>query len=237
MSRNLPAISAQGEPLGETTVKLTPPNGMDASTWQQLIELGAAHFRRTSGVSEPTLEVLKAYDVSDEISKKAWRLLGYGHNWERYRKALAIRGVLPLGVGLTVTQSLAIDIMSDPTQGSFRTRLRKANIKEFQWQQWMLDVNFAEQFNTLVTRRMNANSGLIDVTLTEAAIQGSMDAIKYYDKRIGRDPDKRSEIDGRKVIVIVMDAITKHLSEHPDLLRKIAAEIEVRMKVNGDIHD
>jgi hypothetical protein len=180
---------------------------------------------------------LKAYDIGDEISKKTWRLLGYAHNWERFRKALAIRGVLPLGVGLTSEQSLSIDIMSDPKQGSFQTRLRKAGIKEFTWQQWMLDVNFAEQFNALVTRRMNANSGLIDVTLTEAAIKGSMDAIKYYDKRLGRDPDKRSEIDGRKVVVVVMDALTKHLSDQPDVLRRIAAEIEVRMKVNGDIHD
>jgi hypothetical protein len=130
-SSNLPAISATGEPVGNKLVKLTPPNGIDNSTWAQLIELGATHFRRTSGVSEPTLEILKAYDIGDEISKKTWRLLGYTHNWERFRKALAIRGVLPLGVGLTSEQSLSIEIMSDPTQGSFQTRLRKAGIKEF----------------------------------------------------------------------------------------------------------
>lgn len=237
---SLPAITNSGEPVGneEAAAKIKPPNGVTAEHWIEMIELAATHFRRTSGVGKPTLEILRAYDVEERIPKKVWRLVfNYPHNQQRFENALAVRGVLPLGVGLTSQQSLAIDIMSDPSQGAFRTRLRKAGIKELQWQQWMLDVNFAEQFNNLCTRRLNANKGLIDVALTEASISGNLEAIKYYDKRTGRDPDKKSEMDGRKVIAIIIDILAKQLVDQPDKLRSIAAELEVRTKVNGDLYN
>ena len=235
----LPAINAKGEPVGQEDAakRIRPPNGVSTDDWIALIELAATHFRRTSGVGKPTKEILRAYDVDDTIPEKTWKLVfDYQHNFKNFEKALAVRGVLPLGVGLSPVQSLAIDIMSDPSQGTFKIRLKKANITAMQWQMWMLDPNFAEQFNLLTTRRMNANKGLIDVTLTEAALSGSLEAIKYYDKRVGRDPDKRNELDGRKVVAIVVDVLTRQLVEYPDLMRKIFAELEVRTKFNdGDV--
>lgn len=229
----LPAISPKGEPLGNPAAGkvIKPPNGVPHEEWIELIELAATHFRRTAGAGKPEREILKAYDVSEAVSKKTWKLVfDYPHNLEDFEKALAVRGVLPLGVGLTAQQSLALDIMSDPSLGSFATRCRKAGIRPAQWQQWLLDPNFADQFNTLVGRRMNANKGLIDTVITAQALEGSLEAIKYYDKRVGRDPDKKHEMDGQKVVNILVDVLTKVLSDQPELMRQIFAELEVKLK-------
>ena len=234
----LPAISDKGEPVGKSNAGkvIKPPNGVPRQEWLELVELGATHFRRTAGVGKPTKEILKAYDVDERISARTWSLVfDFQHNLKEFENALAIRGVLPLGVGLTAEQSLAMDIMSDPSAGTFKTRCRKANITPATFQMWMLDRNFAEQFKLLSDRRMNANAALIDTVLTSSALEGSLEAIKYYDKRIGRDPDKKSEMDGRKVVGIMVDVLTKVLANDPDTLRQIFAELEVRMKFDGDV--
>lgn len=234
----LPAISENNEPVGNADAGklIRPPNGVPRDQWVELIELAATHFRRTSGAGKYSIETLRPYDIDERISKKTWTLVfDFAHNRIEFENALAVRGVLPLGVGLTAQQSLALDIMSDPSAGSWQTRCRKAGIKPATWQMWMLDRNFQEQFKTLVDRRINANAALIDTVLTESALSGSLEAIKYYDKRIGRDPDKKSEMDGRKVVGIMVDVLTKVLANDPDTLRTIFAELEVRMKFDGDV--
>lgn len=233
---NLPIISPRGEPVGNENAgkRIRPPNGVPMDQWVALIELAAQNFRNTSGVLEPTREILEALDIDEYVTKQTWNLVfNYPHNVDKFKDALVVRGVLRLGKGLTPQQSMAIDVISNPSMGSFKTRLRKCGITETQWSQWLLDPIFAEQFNNLVTRRMNSLSGIVDTTLTQSAIDGNLEAIKYYDKRHGRDPDKRSGADGKEVAAVVIDVMTRVLAEYPDLLRKMAAELEVRLKLNG----
>lgn len=216
---------------------IKPPNGVTKYEWQVIVECAVVNFRRTAGLGPVTKEVLKAVDIDGKVSDRAWtQCFDFPHNLEVLKTVLAVRGVLPLGQGLTPEQNLAIEILADPLQGSMTTRMKKANISKSTLDKWMLHKPFAEQLNMYAMNRMNSAKGLIDTALTSAAIDGSLDAMKYYDKRTGRDPDKKSELDGRMVIQVVLDALMKHLSDQPDVMRAIAAEIEVRTALNGDVH-
>lgn len=227
-----------GNPVGTLPQKLKPPNGVPANEWAAVIEFAVENFRLTAGMGAISRSVLEARDIDEVVSKKTWGLIfDYQHGQKILQDALVIRGVLPLGLGLSAEQNLAIEILSDPMQGSLTTRLKKANLTKTKLDKWLLHKPFADQLNMLAQRRMNASRGFVDVALTANAVEGNMDAIKYFDKRVGRDPDKKEQMDSQMVIQIVLDALTKHLSGSPDdvnKLRAIAAEIEVRTKLNGN---
>lgn len=224
------------------------------SDWLAVIEFAAQHFMNTAGLGKPEKAALRAYDIDDTVPQRSWDLIfDFGKSREKFLAALAVRGVVPLGQGLTAQQSLAIDILTDPNvSGTWNTKLRKAGVTEKQMSLWMESETFAGQFKLLATRRMNQVLPAVDVVLATKALSGEMDALRYYDKRMGRDPDKKEEMSSREVVSIVLDSLSKHLlsmrrctcgpvhdatkcsaPDGPHMLRTIASEIEVRMKVNG----
>lgn len=235
-----PALrNSDGEPVGNENASkvIAPPNGITVAQWQHIIELAVGNFRLTAGIGEPTRNHLVALDIDEVIPKNVWDLLfNYAHNLERFQGALAVRGVLPLGRGITAEQSIALEIISDPMNRSLATALRKADVKQATFDKWMHHAPFAEQMKLIAERRLNQVQPLVDMEVTRQAVGGSLEAIKYFDKKTGRDPDKKQEMDGRKVIQIVIDVLAKHLTEQPELLRQIAAELEVRTKANGDVY-
>ena len=215
--------------------RIKPPNGVPTEDWLSMIEFAVQNFTMSAGLAKPEKATLRAFDVDDTIPAKSWDLVfDFGKNLEKFMQALSVRGVIPLGRGLTARQMLAIDILSDPNvSGTWGTKLKKAGISEKQLSLWMESETFANQFRMLSTKRMNQALPAVDVVLTTKALSGEMDAVKYLDKRMGRDPDKKEEMSSRQVVSIVLDALTKHLSKDPEKLRAIAAEIEVRMKLDG----
>jgi len=222
----------------EISHRIKPPNGVSVDDWIGVIELAVQNFRLTAGVGPPDKAILRALDVDDTIPKKSWDLIfDYGHNIDTLMNALAVRGVVPLGRGLTPQQSMALDILTDPNvTGTWNTRLRKAGLSEKQLAQWMLHEPFALQFKAVAQQRMNSVQPVVDVVLSAKAVNGELDAIKYFDKRVGRDPDKKQEMDGRRVVGIVLDAITRQLAAvegGQEILQKIVSDIEFRMKMDG----
>lgn len=216
--------------------RIRPPNGVATSDWLSMIEFAVQHYLNTAGLGTPSKASLKAYDIDDTIPDKSWDLVfNYGKPREKFMEALAVRGVLPAGRGLTAQQMLAIDILTDPhVSGTWGTKLKKAGITEKQLSLWMETETFSGQFRLITSRRMNQVLPAVDVVLAAKALSGEMDAVKYLDKRMGRDPDKKDEMSSREAVAIVLDSLSKHLAkDHPDILRSIAADIEVRMKLNG----
>jgi hypothetical protein len=230
------------EPGREIAHRIKPPNGVMQEQWIAVIEFAVTNFRLSHGGGTPDKPTLRALDIDDIIPEHVWNLIfDYGHNRELFLEALAVRGVVPLGRGLTAQQSLALDILTDPNvTGTWKTRLRKAGLTELTLSRWMQHPPFEQQFKAIAQQRMNNMAPAVDVVLTAQALEGSMDAIKYFDKRVGRDPDKKQEMDGRRVVGIVLDSMTKHLSSMPggmEVLQKIADEIDLRMKIDGNIHN
>lgn len=231
-----PALrDSDGNPVGSLK-PIKPPNGVPEKEWRHLIELAVGNFRLTAGLGYPDRKNLEALDIDEVVSKKTWDLIyKFEHNRSHFEAALAVRGVLPLGSGISAEQSLALEVLADPGQGSLKTRIRKAGITPAIFEKWMLHEAFQKQLELLAKRRLNNAKGLVDIQLTAQALDGQLDAIRYFDKRVGRDPDKKEVMDGRKVIDIVVDVMTKFLTDQPDLLRKMAAELEVRTKLDGDV--
>lgn len=230
----LPTLGPDSE-TQKLTERIKAPNGVPTSEWYFIIELAVQNYNLSAGLAAPEKATLRALDVDNRVSDLTWSLLfDFGTGREKFYQALAARGVVPLGQGLTTQQMLAIDIVSNPNvTGTWNTKLKKAGVTPTQWTLWMANENFANQFRTLIGKRINQALPVVDGVLASKAIAGELDAIKYFDKRTGRDPDKREEMSSRQVVSIVLDALTKHLSKDPDKLRAIAAEIEVRMKLDG----
>lgn len=239
---NLPANIVGPGPTQDSydnTIKLKPPNGVPKDEWLSIIECAAQNYRLSNGVAAHEKATLKAFDIDSEVSEKTWDLVfDYKFNLDRLHEALSVRGVAPLGRGLTAQQSVVLDLLTDPSHGNvtWKTRLRRAGITEATFASWLSHEPFALQLKTLASHRMNSVQGIVDAALAGKAMDGELDAIKYYDKRVGRDPDKKQEMDGRRAVGIIIDVMTKHLSDQPEIMRKIAAEIEVRMKLDGGLH-
>ena len=236
----LMARGADGSPVGNKDAPqvIKPPNGVSQNDWVAIIELAVLNFRMTAGIGKPEKSMLKALDIDDSIPAKSWDLVfDYPVGQEAFMTALAVRGVVPLGQGLTAKQSIALELVTDPNQpGNLATKLRKLGVKQAEFQGWLQQSAFLEQYKLLAEKRMNSARFAVDTTLAQKALDGEMDAIKYFDKRVGRDPDKKDEVDGRMVVSVVLDVLTKHLAKQPDLLREIAAELEVRTKLNGNVY-
>jgi hypothetical protein len=242
------------EDTKELTKRIVPPNGVSPSEWYALIEFAAQNYTLTAGLAKPEKAVLRALDVDDTVSERTWNLVfDFPTNYEKFMQALAVRGVEPLGRGLTARQILVIDILTNPNiPGTWNTKLKKAGVSEMQLSLWMESEIFAGQFKMLTQKRMNQALPAVDVVVATKALSGEMDAVKYLDKKMGRDPDKKEEMSNRQLVAIVIDALSKHLlgarrctcgpvhddskcsfMSGPDQLRTIAAEIEVRMKADG----
>ena len=230
----LPTLSPD-EDTQKLTARISPPNGVSSSDWFTMIEFAVQNYTLSAGLARPEKSTLRALDIDDTVSERSWDLVfDFAHNLEKFHQALAVRGVVPLGQGLTAQQMLALDIVSNPNvTGTWNTKLKKAGVTPTQWALWMEGENFASQFRMLIGKRINQALPVVDGVIAAKAVAGELDAIKYFDKRTGRDPDKQEEMSSRQVVSIVLDALTKHLSNDPDKLRAIAAEIEVRMKLDG----
>lgn len=224
------------EPVQMSTItRVRPPLGVPHPEWKEVIELAVGYFRKNSG-TEPTLANLKYEDVDRRVSEKTWQLLSYKHNWKILEGAFGVRGIAPLGRGLTAAQTLCIDMITNPLdRSSLATKLKKANVSLAQYNEWMYHDVFLATLQERAERNLNTAAPLVTMALTHGATSGDINHIKYFDKRAGRDPDKTETLDGARVVKVVIDSLTRHLSaEHPDLLRAIAADIEVGIKFDGE---
>jgi hypothetical protein len=229
---------ANGNPIGsaEKARRIIPPVGVPKKEWEYLLELAAMVFKMTAGVAKYDLDMLRKFDSDKVITEKSWKLLALHHNEEILRGALAVRGVLPLGSGLTTLQSLLIDSLTNPAdQSALRTKLRKLGISQYLYNEWTHHKAFQEQLRLRAERNLNTAAPLVTMNITRmAAHESNLAAIVYFDKRAGRDPDRRENIDSAELLSIVVEVLTKQLVDQPELLRRIAAELEVRTKLNGN---
>jgi hypothetical protein len=224
------------EPIQMSTItRVRPPLGVSPKDWKEVIELAVGYFRKNSG-NEPTFAALKLEDIDRRVSERTWQLLSYKHNWKILQNAFSIRGIAPLGRGLSAAQTLCIDMITNPLdRSSLATKLKKAGVTQAQYNEWMFHDVFLATLQERAERNLNTAAPLVTMALTHGATSGDLLAIKYFDQRAGRDPNKTETLDGARVVKVVIDSLTRHLSaDHPELLRAIAADIEVGIKFDGE---
>lgn len=230
--------SAEGtlEPIQmNLTTRVRPPLGVSQKEWKEVIELAVGYFRSHNG-SEPTLSALRLQDVDRRVSERTWQMLSYKHNWKILEGAFGVRGIAPLGRGLTAAQTLCIDMITNPLdRASLTVKLKKAGVSLAQYNEWMFHDVFLATLQERAERNLNTAAPLVTMALAQGATAGDINHIKYFDQRAGRDPNKTETLDGARVVKVVIDSLTRHLSaEHPELLRAIAADIEVGIKFDGE---
>jgi hypothetical protein len=187
-SKHMP-IDAMGYPLGKSstyTAKAIPfPPGLSREEWLTSLEVATEYFRQTAGLVPPTKEALRA--MSD-MEPRVWDILyDNGQAQRSFESALALKGILKRGSGLTYDQLRALRYLTDVTvRGTLETRLKHLGVTWERFQNWQRDARFNEQFKALSEEILDQAQPLVMVELARNSVRGNLEAIKYFHQVTGR---------------------------------------------------
>lgn len=216
----------------DAAVRIQPPKTIRLNDWIRAVEVAVEHYRVSGGL-EPTVEALAEFDSlhGQTVNVTTWQELLKKKNWQLFMVALSVRGIRPVGESLTPQQKIAIEWATNwADHRTLGTKLKALGISLTQWNMWLKDRKFAEQYNLQAEKVIQEAAPAVTMALVHKATSGDMRGIEYFDKRAGRDPDKQEAIDGREVARVVVDVLSRHLArDYPHLLDSIASELKARL--------
>jgi hypothetical protein len=219
-------VDSMGYPVGPTSPDVAkairPPLGVSPGEWRTAIEVATEYFRATAGTMPPTREALEAIS---SLPPRVWNLLHREENLSRWQAALAVRGILKKGSGLTHDQLLALRAITDVTmKGDIASRLRRLGVSWETYQNWMRDQRFSSQLQTLTSAAMEEAQPLISLELTRGAVAGDLSKVKYFHELTGKAPATSTEADVKAFMVGLIEVLQGEIS-NPDQLRRIAERL------------
>jgi hypothetical protein len=182
-------LDALGYPVGASARKAATaipcPKGISSEEWLTAIEVAVEHFRLTSGVISPTRAMLEPLS---SMEPRVWETIyDDDENQRKFESALALKGVLKRGSGLTFDQMRALRYLTDVTvRGTLETRLSHLKISWERFQNWQRDPKFNEQFKQISEEVLEQAQPLVMMELTRQGVRGNLDAIKYFHQVTGR---------------------------------------------------
>jgi len=182
-------IDALGYPIGktlkQTATAIPRPKGISYEHWLTAIEVATEHFRLTAGVITPTRQILESLS---SMPTETWDIIyDDGPNQRSFESALALKGILKKGSGLTFDQMRALRYLTDVTvRGTLETRLKHLGITWERFQNWQRDPRFNEQFKSISEEVLNQAQPLVMMELTRQGVRGNLEAIKYFHQITGR---------------------------------------------------
>jgi hypothetical protein len=219
-------VDAMGYPIGmptEAAVKaVRAPMGVTGREWHTALEVATEYFRLTSGMAELSLAAMKS---SSDLRPKIWDLIYSEDNIDTWHAALALKGMMKKGSGLTFEQLRALRYLTDVTsRGDLSQKLRKLGISWEVYQNWMRDAKFKAQFQQAAEQILDEAQAPVAVALAKGAIEGKLEVVKYFHQITGKyqSQDKASV---EKFMVGLVEILQGELSEYPDLLRTIAGRL------------
>lgn len=219
-------VDAEGYPIGlpsERVVRaLRPPVGVNGRQWLTALEVATEYFRLTRGMA---LLSEQAMVSASDLDKNVWRLIYHPDNIDQWHAALALKGMMKKGSGLTFDQHRALRVLTDVTsKGDIKSRLRKLGVSWEVYQNWMRDKKFSEQFKALANDILDQNQAPVLMALTAGAVEGNLAKIEYFHKITGQYQDTQ-KADVEKFMVGLVEVLQGELKEHPELLRSIAGRL------------
>lgn len=220
----------------DAAVRIKPPKGIGLTQWIRAVEVAVSAYQGSEGKA-PTVEGLAEYDAmhGQTVELETWQQLLIKKNWELFLVALSVRGVRPVGEALTPQQKLAIEYATNAADHrTLGAKLKSLGVTLAQWNLWLKDPKFYEQYDLYAEKQLREAAPAVTMALVHKATAGDMRGIEYFDKRAGRDPDKNEALDGRQVVQVVVDVLSRHLSaDYPHLLNSIASELKARLELNA----
>lgn len=223
-------VDSMGYPIGLSDEKiaqrLRPPVGVTRREWLTALETASEYFRMTSGLVDFS-EDCEAMKSISSMEPRKWEIIYRADNIDTWHSALAMRGIMRKGSGLTFDQMRALRYLTDITQkGDIHLRLKKLGITWETFQSWMRDKKFSEQFNAVAEEVLDQAQAPVLMALTRGAVEGNLQKIQYFHQVTNKfQPEDKSKADVEKFMVGLVEILQGTLSEHPDILREIAGRL------------
>lgn len=204
------------------------PAGFDPRIFRDIIAVVNIFWTRDGVV--PTVE--EAYKHWPRIPKKTY---SKAFATPELAEALELRGIsMDETLGLSPQQSIAIQLLSDPTdRRAMNTKLRQIGVSMVTYQNWMRQPLFSK----LLAQRSEQNLGdavpiAMNAIVSNAAAGDQRAAEKILEISGRHNPAQQERNSAREVILLVVEAVLKHVSS-PNERTAILGEVEAAMK--GDV--
>jgi hypothetical protein len=161
------------------------------------------------------------------MDAKVWDIIYHGANVDKFHSALALKGILKKGAGLTYDQRRLLNVLTDLTiKGDITQRLKKCGVSWDTFQNWQRDAAFKTQLDA-ITQSVTADAEpLIMMELTRGAVEGNLAKIQYFHQLSGRfDPNRQQQADIRAFMVGLMEIMQEFVTD-PEQLRKLAGRLK-----------
>lgn len=199
------------------------------------VVLGAVHVLWMMGDSRmPTVKEIsdRAGQVDPDDILKILR-------HKRFRQAALSRGIqwpdkwnenvhngTVLRSHLRPEQAQVLALVMEPSRESLHQKLRKAGITAATWMQWLKEPMFAEAVRVTSENMLGAAQSAVHSSVINSASSGNVAAQRLYYELTGRhDPAKQQMIDFGNVIGLLLEVLTRHITD-PLVLGKINADLD-----------
>lgn len=151
--------------------------------------------------------------------------IGFYLRQEETNHALAVRGV-STEVHLTPEQDYVISILGDTSSKlNFNERMRRAGVSQAKLTAWRKNPVFDQAMKGLA-EQVTANHDIALFELGRKVGEGDMRAIEKSLEISGRyNPAQQSTVDALALINRVVEILSVHLSDHPEIFRAIAKDL------------
>lgn len=166
-------------------------------------------------------------DVDKILRHKRFRLmaLGRGIQWPDNWNAAEHNGAV-LRSHLRPEQAQVLALVLEPTKESFQAKLRRAGINAATWMGWLNEPMFAEAVRVSSENLLGASQAAIHASVVSGASAGNVQAQRLYYELTGRhDPAKQQMQDLQNVVRLLLEVITRHVTD-PIVLNRINNDMD-----------
>lgn len=151
------------------------------------------------------------------------RMKARGINWKSSDNRGEIR--------LTTEQAAAINFLTDPTSKLDLTqRLKKAGITYSVYRNWLRNPAFSALIRGVAETNLDAHLPDFHTQVIKRGLAGDLKAIQFAYELTGRhDPAKQQAVDMSRLVMLLLEVITRHITD-PDKLLAINADIDLVLK-------
>lgn len=221
--------------MGQAIQKFSTPPGVEPQTFRNVIN--AAY---TAWIGNQKHRLPAPDDVAVYCSHQRGTIAKIMETRE-FHVAITDRGVpWEEDQGLTAKQHLALSVMTDPTdRRTPAVKLKAVGVTYPQYRAWMKNPLFANALQRITEGMINDHLADMQTALTNKAINGDLNAIKFAYELTGKhDPAQKEVIQLRALVQMLLEVLTKHLSGQPEVLQAVAMEIQSALPkalVQGDV--
>lgn len=204
------------------------PDGVDSEKFRHVIGAAYTAWVGTGGRHLPDADDVMEYVSNGMLKQTVMKYMGT----PEFENAIKMRGVpWDQPSGLTTQQMLALAVMTDPTNKKTpAAKLKAIGVSYSVYRAWTKQPAFKRYLEKVTEGIIQDHIPDMQVALTNKAIEGDLNAIKFIYEMTGKhDPASKEVIQLRALVQSLLEILTRHLSTQPELLQAVAQDIQLMM--------